>query len=98
MAWCLLRATRERMSLEAGNWFDANQALMQAAIDTGVRYGPDFGPYGRAGHDFWLTRNGHGAGFRDGDWPEPFAAKLTEAAKRAGERDLYVSRGWIYQA
>lgn len=21
----------------------------------------------RAGHDFWLTRNGHGAGFWDGD-------------------------------
>lgn len=26
----------------------------------------------RAGHDFWLTRNGHGAGFWDGDWNEPF--------------------------
>ena len=23
---------------------------------------------GDAGHDFWLTRNGHGAGFWDGDW------------------------------
>ena len=22
----------------------------------------------RAGTDFWLTRNGHGAGFWDGDW------------------------------
>jgi|TARA_R110000744_G_scaffold366338_1_gene475354 hypothetical protein len=22
----------------------------------------------RIGHDFWLTRNGHGAGFWDGDW------------------------------
>lgn len=21
-----------------------------------------------AGHDLWLTRNGHGAGFWDGDW------------------------------
>ena len=21
-----------------------------------------------APHEFWLTRNGHGAGFRDGDW------------------------------
>ena len=95
----LPRATRECMSQEAGAWFDAYQSLMQAAIDTGdVRYGPDFGPYGRAGHDFWLTRNGHGVGFWDGDWPEPFAEQLTEAAKRAGGRDLYVSRGWIYQA
>lgn len=23
---------------------------------------------GRIGHDFWLTRNGHGAGFWDGDY------------------------------
>lgn len=27
----------------------------------------------RAGHDFWLTRNGHGAGFWDGDWREEYA-------------------------
>ena len=45
---------------------------------------------GRAGHDFWLTRNGHGAGFWDGDWPEPEAAELTRESKRFGEYDLYV--------
>lgn len=45
----------------------------------------------RAGHDFWLTRNGHGAGFWDGDWPEPAATELTEAAKRYGECALYVT-------
>jgi len=51
-----------------------------------------------AGHDFWLTRNGHGAGFWDGDWPEPAATILDEASKRAGERDLYVGDdGRIYQ-
>jgi hypothetical protein len=44
----------------------------------------------RAGHDFWLTRNGHGAGFWDGDYPEPQAARLTEASKAFGETDLYV--------
>jgi hypothetical protein len=27
---------------------------------------------GRAGHDFWLTRNGHGSGFWDGDWNPPY--------------------------
>lgn len=36
-----------------------------------------FGPYierdlSQAGHDFWLTRNHHGAGFWDGDWDEPY--------------------------
>jgi hypothetical protein len=39
----------------------------------------------QAGHDFWLTRNGHGAGFWDGDWSEPAASQLTNAAKVFGE-------------
>ncbi len=43
-----------------------------------------------AGHDFWLTRNGHGAGFWDGDWPEPAAKRLTKASKAFGSVDLYV--------
>jgi hypothetical protein len=38
----------------------------------------------QAGHDFWLTRNGHGCGFWDGDWPEPDATTLTDASHRAG--------------
>jgi hypothetical protein len=43
-----------------------------------------------AGHAFWLTRNGHGAGFWDGDWPEPHASALDEASKAFGSFDLYV--------
>ncbi|MFD7257194.1 hypothetical protein [Streptomyces sp. NPDC059874] len=50
-----------------------------------------------AGHDFWLTRNGHGAGFWDGDWPEPVASILTVAAKVRGEFCLYYGDdGLIY--
>ena len=50
----------------------------------------------RAGHDFWLTRCGHGAGFWDGDWPET-GDKLTEASKAFGNVDLYVGDdGKIY--
>jgi len=44
----------------------------------------------QAGHDFWLTRVGHGAGFWDGDWPEPAATKLTELAEDFGEVWVYV--------
>ena len=44
----------------------------------------------RAGHDFWLTRNRHGAGFWDGDWSEPAATKLTESAHAYGSCHLYV--------
>lgn len=36
-------------------------------------------------HDFWLTRNGHGSGFWDGDWPEELGEELTEIAKSFGE-------------
>lgn len=44
----------------------------------------------QAGHDFWLTRNHHGAGFWDGDWLEPAATALTNAAHAFGECNLYV--------
>jgi hypothetical protein len=39
----------------------------------------------RAGYDFWLTRNGHGAGYWDGDWPEKLGLFLTEASNSFGE-------------
>lgn len=44
----------------------------------------------QAGHDFWLTRNGHGAGFWDGDWAEPAASILDGASKAFGCFNLYV--------
>lgn len=48
-------------------------------------------------HDFWLTRNGHGAGFWDGDYPEVQANMLTNAAEAFGEFHLYVGDdGKIY--
>ena len=43
----------------------------------------------QAGHDFWLTRNGHGAGF----WDRGLGVvgeKLTDEAKLYGSFDLYV--------
>lgn len=50
-----------------------------------------------AGHDFWITRCGHGAGFWDGDWPEPFASQLDSAASAFGNVDLYIGDdGKIY--
>lgn len=41
-------------------------------------------------HDFWLTRNGHGAGFWDGDYEEELGEKLTAICKKMGSIDLYV--------
>jgi len=41
-------------------------------------------------NDFWMTRNGHGCGFNDGDYPEEIGDRLTESSDRFGEVDLYV--------
>lgn len=41
------------------------------------------------GHDFWLTRNGHGAGFWDRGYG-PIGDELSKMAKSFGSVDLYV--------
>ena len=76
-----------KMRRDCDKFYTANYDALNCE---GVKFGPDFGQDGRAGHDFWLTRNGHGAGFWDGDWPEPFATQLTDAAHGFGECDLYL--------
>ena len=38
----------------------------------------------RIGHDFWLTRNGHGAGFWDGDWDEDFSKIACDVCEKFG--------------
>ena len=54
-------------------------------------------PEAQAGHDFWLSRNGHGAGFFDRDVPHELRDSLQELARRAGEFDLYIGDdGLIY--
>lgn len=73
--------------------------LIRHAIVTATTYPADYSSdvtgyaeraAGQAGHDFWLTRNGHGAGFWDrglgglGD-------QLTEACRPYGEVSLWVA-------
>ena len=55
------------------------------AENDGIEFAPD--DCEAAGQDFWFTRNGHGAGFWDGDWAD--GAALTAAAKTFGSSDLY---------
>lgn len=63
----------------------ADCAAFQAAHADDIACDPS-----QAGHDFWLTRNGHGAGFWDGDWPEEVGGRLTTASKEAGTYNLLV--------
>lgn len=53
----------------------------------------------QVGHSFWLSRNGHGAGFFD--WTHPAelgeaCARLQEAARVYGEIDLYAHDGQVW--
>lgn len=90
--------TLAEMRQDCAQFQELYGATIQAAIDTGeVKCGPDFDEWGRAGHDFWLTRCGHGAGFWDGDWPEPQGEHLSDAARKCGNVDLCVGDdGKIY--
>lgn len=51
----------------------------------------------QVGHDFWLTRNGHGAGFWDR--PEIYgdenADKLSDSARSFGHRDVFEHNGQL---
>lgn len=52
---------------------------------------PEYSSEELAGHDFWLTRNHHGAGFWDHAWKEPYESKLTEIAHSFGELSVFIS-------
>lgn len=56
--------------------------------EKGLPKGRETGP-AQAGHDFWLTQNGHGAGFWDGDWPT-YGEIFTKLAKCYPEINLTV--------
>lgn len=50
----------------------------------------------QVGHDFWLTRNGHGAGFWDRGLDE-LGDLITKWAHTFGESDLYIGDdGQVY--
>jgi hypothetical protein len=56
-----------------------------------AKHGDDIGTrYEQAGHDFWLTRNGHGAGFwEESDWPKEAGQRMTATCEQFGEADIY---------
>lgn len=68
---------------ECADFYEANEGLLEGCdLET-------------VGHDFMLTRNGHGAGFWDGDYEH--GDELTKACKPYGETSMYVdAKGEIH--
>ena len=82
-------STFSDMVIDCDDFQESNDELLDDA------YGDGISP-SKAGHDFWLTRNGHGAGFWDGDYPDD-GKELTANSKAYGGIDLYVGDdGLIY--
>lgn len=88
----LTRAARKRIKEDCRQFLQNNAELLSLASMT-----YDGGIYSieQAGHDFWLTRNGHGAGFWDRGLRKDIGEKLTIAAESMGECHLYIQRGRV---
>jgi hypothetical protein len=68
---------REQLKADAKSFYENHAELLETVDDE------------QAGHDFWLTRNRHGAGFWDRGLGE-LGQKLTDAAHTYGSSDLYI--------
>lgn len=76
-------ATLQEAKRECEDFQEAQRELLEQAYQT-----PGYDEES-AGHDFWLTRNGHGTGFWDRGLGE-VGDKLSEVCKPYGSVDLYV--------
>jgi hypothetical protein len=82
---------RAKMAEDCKAFATANAATIAKCIGQGKC------DWARAGHDFWLNRNGHGCGFWDGDWPKVEGKILDDACDAFGECYLYLGDdGKIY--
>ena len=81
---------RDCAKFQRDNEKDLDKAYKADVFVDGRRYNAH-----SAGFDFWLTRQGHGAGF----WDRGLGAvgdRLTEASKKYGTFDLYVQDGKVH--
>lgn len=88
----LEQARKDCLEFQGANLNDIMQGHGGVEAD-----GTPFDEFQRAGHDFWLTRRGHGAGFWDVGWPDDVGERLTVAAKAFGNVDVEVGDdGMLY--
>lgn len=83
--------TVEQAISDCDDFRRANPLLLTRAykLYAATSRGAEWTPEALAGHDFWLTRNGHGAGF----WDRGFKGvgdALADAARIYGSVDMYV--------
>ena len=77
----------EKAREEVGDFFD--QADQAGLLDRARRFADN----DRIAHDFWLTRQGHGAGFWDGDYKDDtddVGDALSELARTFSEFDTVI--------
>lgn len=77
--------TMAEMRSDCAKFFKDNKADCIAGIDHFADHS-----FTQIGHDFWLTRNHHGCGFWDGDYPDELGQRLTDASHKFSEYSLYV--------
>jgi hypothetical protein len=77
-------ARDECKSFMQSNWPDLLEYAARRTYDPSNGTVRDY-----AGHDFWLTRCGHGAGFWDRGLDE-LGDRLADAARACKEQDIYV--------
>ena len=80
----LSTAGADKCRADCLDFFTANHGDLSSAADC-----PGYS-FAHAGHDFALTRNGHGAGFWDGDLPEELGERLTTASDVVGQVTPYI--------
>jgi len=86
-------SARDTALIDCQNFIEANESDL---LKYGERIGNDYSLEEMAGHDFFLTRNGHGAGFWDRGAGEA-GENLSVMARREGETYFYVGDdGKIY--
>jgi len=89
--------TLAKMRADCVAFLAANSTLIECASGYGD-YARDsiWSIWERAGHDFWLTRCGHGVGFWDRGLGV-IGQRLTDAAAAFGNVDLYIGdNGMVY--
>jgi hypothetical protein len=83
------KASLEQLLATANDFESANEDLLEKAYEATGKNAR------QAGYDFWLTKEGHGAGFWDGDWGD-YGDRLDDLSTPYGEDYIYVYRGKLH--